>query len=108
MEIWTTHKEHSVEGHTFTGTLNFEGKPIWGPHSCHENTIHLGKALQEADPRFDMVFEPKDHSGMGHQRYISVRDWNRDFVLDNLSTCDNMDFLARAVMEKIIKYGCPY
>lgn len=105
MEVWTEHKEHSVEGHTLTGTLKFMGKSIWGPHSCHDNTVRLGKALQEADWRFAMVFEPKEHSVEGHVRYISVKGWDGSVILDKLSTHDSMDSLARAVMEKIRENG---
>ncbi|KAM3518376.1 hypothetical protein NHJ13051_008248 [Beauveria bassiana] len=38
MEVWTESKEHYVEGHTLTGTLNFKGERIWGPNGCHSNT----------------------------------------------------------------------
>ncbi|KAM3450544.1 hypothetical protein MY3296_006007 [Beauveria thailandica] len=107
MEVWTEHKEHSVEGHTLTGTLNFKGERIWGPRGCHPNTVRLGTALQTADWRFAMTFEDKPHSVEGHVRYISVKDWNGRVILDKLSTHDSMDSLARAVMEKIRADGPP-
>ncbi|KAM3429056.1 hypothetical protein MY4824_008479 [Beauveria thailandica] len=107
MEVWTENKEHSVEGHTLTGTLNFKGEPIWGPRGCHDNTVDLGTALQKADWRFAMTFENKAHSVEGHVRYISVKDWNGKLLLDKLSTHDSMDSLARVVMQKIREDGPP-
>ncbi|PWY80164.1 hypothetical protein BO83DRAFT_435191 [Aspergillus eucalypticola CBS 122712] len=107
MEVWTEHKEHTVEGHTFTGTLKFRGETIWGPRSCHDNTHRLAKALQDADWRFSLLLEPKEHSVEGHVRYISVRDWNGGILLDKLSTHDNMDSLARAVSQAIAGAGGP-
>lgn len=107
MEVWTEHKAHSVEGHTLTGTLNFKGQAIWGPNACHDNTVRLGKAIQEADWRFAMTFEPKSHSVEGHVRSISVKDWNGRVTLDKLSTHNSMDLLARAVMEKVRENGPP-
>ncbi|EJP62351.1 hypothetical protein CRV24_003703 [Beauveria bassiana] len=107
MEVWTESKEHSVEGHTLTGTLNFKGERIWGPNGCHSNTVSLGKALQEADWRFAMVFDDKSHSVEGHTRSISVKDWNGKVTLNKLSTHSNMDSLARVVMQKIRENGPP-
>lgn len=107
MEVWTESKDHSVEGHTFTGTLNFRGEPIWGPNGCHSNTSQLARALNQADWRFAMLLEPKSHSVEGHTRVISVKDWNGNVTLDKLSTHSNMDSLARAVMQKIRENGPP-
>ena len=107
MEVWTEHKGHSVEGHTLTGTLNFKGQPIWGPSGCHDNTLQLGAALHKADWRFAMTFSSKGHSVEGHVRVISVKGWDGTLLLDKLSTHDNMDSLARAVMEKVRSEGPP-
>ncbi|OAA35819.1 hypothetical protein ISF_09977 [Cordyceps fumosorosea ARSEF 2679] len=107
MEVWTENKEHSVEGHNLTGTLNFKGERIWGPRGCHDNTVSLGAALQAADWRFAMSFERKSHSVEGHVRYISVKGWNGKLILDKLSTHDSMDSLARVVMQKVRENGPP-
>ena len=107
MEVWTENKEHSVEGHIFTGTLKFKGETIWGPTHCHDNTARLAEALQNADYRFSLLLSARDKSVEGHIRYISVKDWNGNTVLDRLSTHDSMDSLARAVMKKINENGSP-
>ncbi|KAE8381546.1 hypothetical protein BDV26DRAFT_289396 [Aspergillus bertholletiae] len=107
MEVWTEHKEHTVEGHTLTGTLNFMGQPIWGPRGCHDNTVRLGAALQQADWRFAMTFVPKEHSVEGHVRYISVKDYDGNVILDKLSTHDSMDALAGAVMQAVAQHRRP-
>ncbi|KAH8692135.1 hypothetical protein BGW36DRAFT_42393 [Talaromyces proteolyticus] len=107
MEVWTEHKEHSVDGHKLTGTLKFKGQTIWGPHGCHENTMRLAEALTEADWRLAMTFETKELSVEGHVRYISVKDGNGQLLLDKLSTHDSMDDLARAVMRAINSDGGP-
>ncbi|KAI1920649.1 hypothetical protein LOZ58_004589 [Ophidiomyces ophidiicola] len=101
MDVWTEHKEHSIEGHTLTGTLKFKGEVIWGPHGCHENTMRLGTALNNADWRFAMTFESKEKSVEGHDRYINVKDKNGAAVLNQLSTHVSLDDLARAVMKKV-------
>ncbi|KAI8681067.1 HET domain-containing protein [Fusarium keratoplasticum] len=55
--IWTEPKSHSLEGHIFNGTLLFNGNAIWGPRSCHDNTVDLINALSDADPRFTMSMD---------------------------------------------------
>ncbi|KAE8148521.1 hypothetical protein BDV25DRAFT_141711 [Aspergillus avenaceus] len=107
MEVWTEHKSHSVEGHTLTGELRYRGETIWGPTHCHDNTLQLGRALTEADWRFTMLFENRSHSVEGHVRKISVKNWNGDLLLNGLSCHDNMDSLARAVMERVRTDGPP-
>lgn len=107
MEVWTENKEHSVEGHIFTGTLKFKGETIWGPTHCHDNTARLAEALQNADYRFTLLLSAREKSVEGHIRYISVKDWNGSTVLDKLSTHDSMDSLARAVSKKLRENGPP-
>ena len=107
MDVWTEAKEHSVEGHTLTGTLRFKGQIIWGPRGCHDNTMRLGDALNQADWRFAMSFAPKEHTIEGHTRYISVKGWDGTLLLDKLNTHDEMDSLAKTVMDIINKEGPP-
>ena len=107
MDVWTVAKEHSVEGHTLTGTLRFKDQIIWGPRGCHDNTMRLGDALNQADWRFAMSFAPKEHTIEGHTRYISVKGWDGTLLLDKLNTHDEMDSLAKTVMDIINKEGPP-
>ncbi|OJZ90595.1 hypothetical protein ASPFODRAFT_40993 [Aspergillus luchuensis CBS 106.47] len=107
MQVQTSNKEHSVEGHTYTGTLKFRGQTIWGPHTCHDNTQQLARALQNADWRFSLELDSKEKTIEGHTRYISVTDWNGNLVLDRLSTHDNMDTLAEAITGAVAGAGGP-
>lgn len=106
-KVWTENRDHTKEGHTLTGTLKYKGKTIWGPRMCHRNTFLLGDALQEADWRFLMIFEPREKSIEGHTRYISVKDWNGKVILDKLMTHPNMDDLADKAVESASKDGPP-
>ncbi|EFX06181.1 hypothetical protein CMQ_6502 [Grosmannia clavigera kw1407] len=101
LNVWLDNKEHSVEGHTMECTLKFKGKVIWGPTSCHDNTIALREAIHDADDRFDMSFTKKDKTGEGHTRYISVKS-NDKVVLDKLSTHDDMAGLVNAIKVTLI------
>lgn len=103
LNVWTEYKEHSVEGHEYTGTLKFKGKNIWGPRGCHGNTMQLGTAINNADWRFFMNFETKKHSVEGHTRYISVKD--KDEVTLKLGTHDSMDELAAAIRAALAADG---
>jgi hypothetical protein len=94
--VWVDDKAHSVEGHIFIGKLTFRNKLIWGPATCHDNTVALGNAIHEADRRFLMTFEKKDETLEGHTRYISVKS-NGTVTLDKLSTHPNMDDLVQAI-----------
>ncbi|KAM0246381.1 hypothetical protein ACHAQJ_010252 [Trichoderma viride] len=96
LEVWLDPKDHSVEGHIFTCTLTFRNKVIWGPTSCHDNTVALRNAIHKADRRFDMSFEKKDKTVEGHINYISVKS-KGEVLLDKLSTHDNMIGLVSAI-----------
>lgn len=96
LNVWLDKKEHSVEGHIFECTLTFRDKVIWGPISCHDNTIYLRKAIHEADQRFDMSFTKKESTVEGHICCISVKSDGK-LVLDRLSTHGNMEGLVNAI-----------
>ncbi|PYI25432.1 hypothetical protein BP00DRAFT_499496 [Aspergillus indologenus CBS 114.80] len=96
LDVWLDDKEHSVEGHIFNCTLTFRNKVIWGPISCHDNTVALRNAIHQADRRFDMSFTNKGHTVEGHTRYISVKS-NGEVLLDRLPTHDNMAGLLSAI-----------
>ncbi|KAL6691201.1 hypothetical protein J3F84DRAFT_387094 [Trichoderma pleuroticola] len=49
LDIWLIKKEHSIKGHIFNCTLTSRNKVIWGPVSCHDNTVALRNAIHEAD-----------------------------------------------------------
>lgn len=66
-----------MKGHTKTGTLKFMRETIWGPDHCHENASQLAKALQDADYRFVLFLEPRDHSVEGHVCYVNAMDLKR-------------------------------
>ena len=72
LKVWLDDKSHSVEGHTYKYTLYFKGEWVLGPISCHPNTTSLKEAIEEADDRFTLTLESKDHSVEGHIKYISV------------------------------------
>ncbi|RYP18626.1 hypothetical protein DL765_003833 [Monosporascus sp. GIB2] len=55
LKVWLDPKGHSVEGHTAQCTLIFNGRVIWGPRGCHDNTYRLRDALSAADPRFQLT-----------------------------------------------------
>lgn len=93
---WLDPKGHSVEGHTKQCILTFNGRNIWGPSSCHDNTTQLRDALHKADSRFDMIIMEKPKTVEGHTAYISVSAGGTVF-LDKLSTHDNMTGLCKAV-----------
>lgn len=104
--VWTEHKEKSEEGHHLTATLLFNGKAVWGPRGCHENTMLLAEALTTADYRFTILFKKKEASVEGHTRYISV--WSKGKVtLDKLSTHDNMDSFADTVNDIVRRDPMP-
>ncbi|KAJ9192971.1 hypothetical protein DTO166G4_5104 [Paecilomyces variotii] len=94
--VWTEDKDHSVEGHTLTGSLYYNDTLIWGPRGCHPNTRELGDALHDLDNGFYMKFQNKDKSIEGHTRVIIVKA-KGDVILDRLSTHPSMDDLAIAV-----------
>ncbi|KAL6835285.1 nucleoside phosphorylase domain-containing protein [Trichoderma camerunense] len=94
--IWLEKKPHSVEGHTAECTLTFNGRVIWGPRSCHENTTKLGDALYTVDPRFQLTFDAKRKTIEGHTCSISIMAGGR-YYLDRLSTHDNMAELCRVI-----------
>ncbi|KAJ2966566.1 hypothetical protein NQ176_g10089 [Zarea fungicola] len=96
LRVWLEPKRHSVEGHTATCILTFRGRTIWGPASCHQNTIELRNAIHKADDRFNILFEPKSHTVEGHTRSISVSSFGQ-VLLDRLSTHDNMEGLVIAI-----------
>ncbi|KAL8364673.1 hypothetical protein RB595_003787 [Gaeumannomyces hyphopodioides] len=96
LNVWLDKKRHSVEGHILKCTLTFRGKVIWGPISCHDNTIALRNAIHDADRRFDMSFTKKGKTVEDHTRCISVKS-NGKVLLNKLSTHDNMAGLVAAI-----------
>ncbi|KAI1086557.1 hypothetical protein F5B19DRAFT_131114 [Rostrohypoxylon terebratum] len=96
LNVWLENKNHSVEGHIFNCTLTFRNKVIWGPISCHDNTVALRNAIHKADSRFDMSFTKKDHTVEGHTCSISVKS-NSEVLLTKLSTHDNIAGLVTAI-----------
>ncbi|KAI1074810.1 hypothetical protein F5B20DRAFT_562485 [Whalleya microplaca] len=66
--VWLDCKEKTVEGHTKQCILFFDGKEIWGPTSCHDNTTQLRDALHKADSRFDLQIMEKPKTIEGHTR----------------------------------------
>ncbi|KAK3983955.1 hypothetical protein QBC44DRAFT_253952 [Cladorrhinum sp. PSN332] len=96
LEVRLDDKEETDEGHIFEGTLTWDGTPIWGPASCHDNTVVLREALHAVDPRFDFTFTKKDRTTEGHTKVISVEKDGK-ILLDNLSTHDNMIGLVQAI-----------
>ncbi|KAK5988381.1 hypothetical protein PT974_12533 [Cladobotryum mycophilum] len=101
LRVWVDRKAHTVEGHTAQAILTFNGRVIWGPQGCHENTSQLAEALAAADPRFQLIVMPKPHSVEGHTYYISVSANGRVY-LDKLSTHDNMVSLSQAISDVLI------
>ncbi|EJT79102.1 hypothetical protein GGTG_04191 [Gaeumannomyces tritici R3-111a-1] len=72
LSVWLDDKKHSIEDHIFECTLRFiNDRVIWGPASCHDNTISLGEAISMADSRFKMSFTKKGKTVEGHTRSIS-------------------------------------
>ncbi|KAH6603623.1 hypothetical protein Trco_008398 [Trichoderma cornu-damae] len=101
LRVWLERKEHSVEGHTKQAILTFNGKIIWGPRGCHDNTSQLAQALDAADPRFQLILMDKPHSVEGHTYYISVSA-NNHVYLDKLSTHENMVGLVQAIDDVLL------
>ncbi|KAI0968779.1 hypothetical protein F4678DRAFT_463967 [Xylaria arbuscula] len=101
---WLDPKSHSVEGHTKQCILTFNGRIIWGPMGCHDNTVELRDALRRADDRFDMIIMDKPHSVEGHTAWISVSR-GETVYLDKLHTHDNMTGLCRAIHDA--QQDCP-
>ncbi|KAI0594163.1 hypothetical protein F4775DRAFT_575043 [Biscogniauxia sp. FL1348] len=95
---WLDPKDHSVEGHTKQCILTFNGSVIWGPKSCHDNTVQLRDALHKADSRFDIILMDKPKTVEGHTAYISVSAGDTVY-LDKLSTHDNMGGLCKAIFD---------
>ncbi|KAI1368597.1 hypothetical protein F5Y08DRAFT_354518 [Xylaria arbuscula] len=93
---WLEPKEHSHEGHTSHCILLFNGRLIWGPMGCHDNTIQLRDALRMADDRFEIIIMDKPHSNEGHTATISVSRGGTVF-LDKLHTHANMTGLCKAI-----------
>ncbi|OAA36393.1 hypothetical protein BBO_08270 [Beauveria brongniartii RCEF 3172] len=96
LNVWLDSKDNTQEGHIFTCALLFKGKKVWGPVSCHDNTIALKDALNNADNRFDLELKKKDRTLEGHTRYISVKAHGKVY-LEKLSTHENMQGLVAAV-----------
>ncbi|KAL8346720.1 hypothetical protein RB598_000557 [Gaeumannomyces tritici] len=95
--VWLDDKKHSIEDHIFECILRFiNDRVIWGPASCHDNTIPLGEAISMADSRFKMSFTKKGKTVEGHTRYISVSSGDQ-VLLNRLSTHDNMAGLVSAI-----------
>ena len=107
MDVSIENIEESVEGHTAQAWLHFNGEKIWGPKSCHDNTIRLARALEKADSRFSIPIEPKEHHISKHTRSISVKDWDGNYVIYKLSTDEDMDSLVSAAMDKTKEAGAP-
>ncbi|KAH6855791.1 hypothetical protein B0I37DRAFT_365800 [Chaetomium sp. MPI-CAGE-AT-0009] len=95
-KIWIEGKEKTIEGHIFICTLKFKDKVIWGPATCHDNTLTLRDAIHKADSRFDMSFQKKDKTVEGHTRSISVK-LGDTVLLNKLHTHDNMEGLVKAI-----------
>ncbi|GAP82536.1 putative nuclear RNA binding protein [Rosellinia necatrix] len=93
---WLDPKEHSVEGHTKQCILTFNNSIIWGPTSCHENTVQLRDALVKADPRFNIILMDKPPTTEGHTAYISVSAHGTVY-LNRLNTHQNMAGLCEAI-----------
>ncbi|CAI6091766.1 unnamed protein product [Clonostachys chloroleuca] len=94
IDIQSTKK--TVEGHTMTGTVYFENKKIWGPKSCHDNSVDIQRAFKRADPRFEMALERKPHSVEGHTRALTIKS-NGNTILNGHSVHDNMDDMVATI-----------
>ena len=97
-KCWTETKDKTVEGHTNSAALYFkdQGKPLWGPKGCHDNTVDIQAALRKADPRLELRMERKEHSVEGHTRTFNVRANGKDLLIGH-SCHDNMDDLATII-----------
>ncbi|KAH6858810.1 hypothetical protein B0T12DRAFT_165499 [Alternaria alternata] len=95
-KVWLDTINKTVEGHTNTCTLFYNDKIIWGPRSCHDNTVDLQTVLRKADPRLELRLARKDHSVEGHTRAISVMS-KGEVILNKLSCHDNMEGLVTAI-----------
>lgn len=102
LRVKLENKHKTIEGHTRTCTLKFNGRTIWGPRGCHDNTIDLKDAIETADPRFNLYLERKPKSIEGHTKYISVISKGK-VTLDKLSTHDNMQGFIDAIESAV---GC--
>lgn len=95
-KVWLDVASKTNEGHTNTCTLLFNDQVIWGPTSCHDNTVDLQTALRKADPRLELRLARKDHSIEGHTRRINVESKGIK-ILEGLSCHDNMEGLVTSI-----------
>ena len=95
---WVNTKDKTVEGHTNTAALYFDGNPnpLWGPNGCHDNTVDIQTALRQADPRLELRMERKGHSVEGHTRTFNVEARGQT-LLQNHSCHDNMESLSSTI-----------
>ncbi|KAF3916656.1 hypothetical protein ABW20_dc0104834 [Dactylellina cionopaga] len=100
LQVWVEPKGHSVEGHTAQCTLTFNGRVIFGPRHCHNNTIRLRDALAAADPRFQLTVSSRGKSIEGHTYSISVKAGGH-LYLDRLSTHGHMKELCQAIKDTL-------
>ncbi|KAF5862090.1 hypothetical protein ETB97_012155 [Aspergillus alliaceus] len=96
LQVWLEPKRKSVEGHTAQCTLSFNGRVIWGPRHCHNNTYQLRDALSAADSRFQLAISNRHKTVEGHTYSISVKSGSRVY-LNRLSTHGHMKELCQAI-----------
>ncbi|TLS21608.1 uncharacterized protein PpBr36_09583 [Pyricularia pennisetigena] len=94
--VWLSEKDKTVEGHTNTAALYFNDKLMWGPKSCHDNTVDIQTALRKVDPRLELRLARKDKTVEGHTRAFNIKHNGKD-VLTNHSCHDNMGDLATTI-----------
>ncbi|OGM48830.1 hypothetical protein ABOM_003027 [Aspergillus bombycis] len=100
LEVWVQPKPKRIEGHTAQCTLTFNGRVIFGPRHCHNNTYKLRDALAAADPRFQLTLTKRRHSKEGHTYSISVKAGGIVY-LDRMSTHGHMKELCQAINKEL-------
>ncbi|EHA57819.1 hypothetical protein MCOR27_007655 [Pyricularia oryzae] len=96
-KVWLNEKPKTVEGHTNTCQLFFEGNPVHeNPISCHDNTVDIQTALRKADPRFELRLARKDKTVEGHTRSFNIKCKDEDILKDH-SCHDNMITIVNSI-----------
>jgi hypothetical protein len=95
-KVWLNITSKTVEGHTNTCELFFNDKSIWGPRSCHDNTVKLQTALHKADKRLELRLDTKSKTVEDHTRNINVES-KGEVILSKLGCHENMEGLAIAI-----------
>lgn len=110
VRIYLGHRDKSTEGHIKQCVAYFNLRPIWGfpePINCHENTIEIKRALEEADSRFALIISDKPKSIEGHRATIDIKKGNK-YYLQGLQTHENMKGLQLAVDNALDKAGTTF